>query len=259
MSFSQMTKRDLIGAGMVLALLRPASAEAQSSAVVARQMLSTIEDVKFSSYDVVARTNTIPKSDMAALFEGLKAATQNLTGEPVIGDQAALDFGLAQTKYFGLREFYKDGTFQRPVADRAVARMATIDKGSFNEWREALESIAQEREHSGSFGLLSIGRDRLNSAPITLLLLRIEPLFDGATFSRTKSAAMLKRLKSLAATDGISRWQDALDPRNIDTAFAAVSLIKVDALFANDVFRLDTLTAALPAAELLIKDARAAP
>jgi hypothetical protein len=214
--------------------------QATTPEAVGKQMVETIDDVTFSSFAVLKRSNSVTEAQRKAASEEFLTAYQRVTGENLQDPQTALPVVMGLTKILGKRRFHQNGTFQPEEAGKYFARLGQLEKDTIRQWRGALEKVA--------------GRS-LEPGAIVFVILDIEPLFDGPTITTATSQKMLSRLNSIGP-GAISRWREALGASNIDDTYAALSLLNAEGLFSGDRFREDTFAKALPVAQRLILEGR---
>ncbi|HEY2295646.1 MAG TPA: hypothetical protein VGM86_33495 [Thermoanaerobaculia bacterium] len=205
-------------------------------------MVASIDDVTFSTFASLKRSNSIPHEQLKAAGEEFQAAYLHATGENMANasPQVLLAYTLTVMRFLGRPCLYDNGIFQPKRASRYAARLGSLDKDTLTHWQVALEKIAGESIETG---------------PLAFALLKVEPLFTEASVTPATSERMLSRLNSLGASP-ISQWRKALGESDIDATFAALSLMNADGLFVGDRFQESVFAKALPIAERLIQEVK---
>lgn len=163
---------------------------------------------------------------MAAMIEW-NAALKESVGKTLNGPNLT-------TAILNMGELYENGRFQPAKSSEMASRMKSVPKQTLTAWKLALNTF-------------ETGVDELNTI---LFMVRQPAMFAGSTLNPVIASRQLKRLQTLPKNQA-SRWAKVTDSSE---APAALSLIKMDALFRGTVFQKTVFDAALPHAEKLVRE-----
>ncbi len=123
-------------------------------------------------------------------------------------------------------------TWNAKAADRLFKRAQTMPPSETNAWKDAFETVLKKDVNPAHL--------------IPLVLIPVDPLFNGQTYSVVSARKYRDRLKQLTAGD-VELWKDKVDEFGGTRLDAAVNIILLDDFFDKGKFQRDKFKAAIEA------------
>jgi hypothetical protein len=173
---------------------------------------------------VCMRLDSSPQADLTKWV----AELERITGKELDSD---LERGACLTYFVRRMSVAFEGLqWNASAADRMLKRAQTMPPAEARAWKDALEAVLRNETE----------RDYL----VPLVLIPVNALHEGETYSAARGGKLRARLKQLTAAD-VALWKGRVDRFGGSELDAALNLVLLDDYFNQETFQRDRFKAAV--------------